>query len=255
MHIHIGLVAGVNLVADNRYLGGLHHTLDEEGAGDDETNLDGDGEVEDDGQEEGDQQDGNITLGILEQALEGAPAAHVVADNHQYGCQGCHGDILGKGHQYQQDEQQHNGMYDTGHGGATAIVDVGHGTCDGSCGRDTAEDGGYQIGHALRHKLHVGIMLVGDDAVGNGSGEQTLDSAQDGNGEGYGHKGLYQLEGDGGNYHLRQLGLDVEAVADGVYARDAELVLQDQHGGGSEEDAVERAGNLVQDGHTLQGHG
>ena len=50
---HIRSVAKVYFVLDDRNLGGLHDALHEEGAGQDEADLNRDGEVEDNRQEEG----------------------------------------------------------------------------------------------------------------------------------------------------------------------------------------------------------
>ena len=100
----VGVLAGMDFVLDNGDFGGLHHTLDEQYTGNNQTNLDGNGEVEDDGKEEGNEQYGNIALGVLHKSLDSAPFAHVVADNQQYSRQRSHGDELGIGHQHQQDE-------------------------------------------------------------------------------------------------------------------------------------------------------
>ena len=171
VEVHVGLVAGVYLVPDDRYFRRFHHTFDEECAGDDEPHFDGDGQVEDDSKEEGDEQDGDVALRVLEEALDGSPSAHVVADDDQHGCQRGHRDILGVGHQEQEDEKQHDGMDEPSYGSAPTIVDVRHGACDGSRGGYAAKDRGCEIGHALRNEFHVGVVAVGDGSVGNSGGE------------------------------------------------------------------------------------
>lgn len=66
MYVHVGFVGGVDFVADDAYLCGLHDALDEEGAGDDEAYLDGYGEIKDDGEEEGYKEYGDVALGVFE---------------------------------------------------------------------------------------------------------------------------------------------------------------------------------------------
>ena len=99
LEVHIGFVAGVNLVLDNRNLGGLHHTFDKEGAGNDEAHFYGDGEVENDGEQERYNQYDYIALGVAKQTAEGTPTTHVIADDNQYGSQRGHGDVFGIWHQ------------------------------------------------------------------------------------------------------------------------------------------------------------
>lgn len=171
MQLHVGLVAGVNLVADDGDFGRLHDALDEQGAGDDEAHLDGDGQVEDDGQQEGDQQYGDVALRVAEQSAEGAPTAHVVTDDDQHGGQRGHGDVLGVGHQQQEDEQQDDGVDEARNGGAPAVVDVRHRAGYGSRGGYAAEDGGDHVGHALGDEFHVRVVAVRDGAVGHGGRE------------------------------------------------------------------------------------
>ena len=139
--LDVEFLVGVNLVADYLHVGCLSHASHEEQTGDDQSHLNGDGQVEDDGEEEGDEQYGDVTLGILGQGEERAPAAHAIAHHHQHTGQTGHGNILCQGHEEEEDEQQYGSMDDTGDGGASAIVDVGHGAGDGTCGRNTSEEG------------------------------------------------------------------------------------------------------------------
>ena len=62
------------------------------------------------------------------------------------------------------------------------------------------------------------------------------------------------MEGEGRDDHFGKLGLDLEAVADGVDACDASL-LEEEDGGGADEDAVERAGDFIEDGDGAYGDG
>ena len=244
-------VAQVYLVLDDRDFGRLHDAFHKEGTGQDEADLDGNGEVEDDGQQEGHGHHEDVALRILQQAADGAPAAHVVADDDQYGSQRSHRDIFGIGHEQQQDGEQHDGMDETRHGRTAAVVDVRHGACDGACGRDASEEWRHHVCHALGDELHVRVVLVADYAVGHRCGEQALDGAEDGYGEGHRHELLDELEGDARHDHLRQLGLNVEAVADGVDALDA-LLLQQEHSHGTKQDAPQRTGYLAEARHLLQ---
>ena len=251
----VGVLAGMNFVLDNGDFGGLHHTLDEQHTSNNQANLDGNGEVEDDGEEEGNKQNGNIALGVLHQSLDGAPFAHIVTDNQQYSRQSSHGDELGIGHQHQQDEYQHYGMDDTCYGGAAAVVDIGHRTGYGTCGRDTAEERCNHVCHTLSHQFGVGVVAVANGSVGNSSTEQTLNSAQYSYGECHRQKVLQGVEGETGHYHVGQLCLNVKAVANGVYAFHAELALEHEYGQCAHQNTIQRTGNLVQHRHTLQCHG
>ena len=137
-------------------------------------------------------------------------------------------------------------MYDTGNGGTAAIVDVGHGTCNGTGGRYTAEERCHQIGNALCHQLGIGVVAVTYHTVGNGGTEQTFNGTEYGYGEGYGQQVLDGVEGKVGNHHVRQLGLYLETVADGVDALYAELTLHKQNGQCAQQYAVQGTWYLVQ---------
>ena len=168
MYVHVGFVGGIDFVADDADFGGLHDALDEEGAGDDEAYLDGYGKVKYDGEEEGHKEYGDVALGVFEQAFECAPAAHVVADDDEYACEGGHGYVAGVGHEDEEYEEQDEGVYDAGYGGAASVVDVGHGAGYGSCGRDSAEKWCDDVSCALCDEFHVGVVAVADDAIGYG---------------------------------------------------------------------------------------
>ena len=253
VHVHIGLGAGVNLVLDNGDFRGFHHTLDEQCRSDDQTNLYGNRQVEDNGQEEGDEQHGHVALGILEESAERAPATHVVADHDKHCRQRSHGDVLGQGHQHQQDEQQHHGMDDTRHRRAAAIVDIRHGTGNGTRGRNTAKERRDKVGHALGHEFGVAVVAVANHTISHGGREQTLNGTQNGNGEGHGHQVAHSLEGERWDDHIGQFGLNVKAVANGIYACNTHLV-EHEDGSRAKQNAVERARNLIEHRHTAE-HG
>ena len=142
-------------------------------------------------------------------------------------------------------------MDDTSHRRAAAIVDIRHGAGNGSRGRDTAKERRHEVGHTLRHEFGVAIVAVANHTIGNGSRKQTLNGAQNSNGEGHRHEVAHRLKGKRGDNHFGQFGLNVETVANGIYARNTHLV-EHQHGSRTEQDAVERARNLIEHRHTAQ---
>ena len=66
-------------------------------------------------------------------------------------------------------------MDDARDGCLAAVVDVGHGASDGTCGWDASEDGAQHVGNALADEFLVGVVLVSDDTIGHSGGEQALD--------------------------------------------------------------------------------
>ena len=239
VHSHVRCVAQVYFVLDDRDFCRFHDALHKESTGQDESNLNGDGEVEDDRQEESHAKHNDVTLRVLQQATDGAPAAHVVGHDDQHGGQRSHWNVFGIRHEEQQDGQQHDGMDDASYGCPSAIVDVRHGAGDGSRGGNAAEERRHHVGHALCDKLHVRVVLIADDTVGNRSREQALYGSENSYGEGHRHELLDELEGNARHHHLRQLRLNMEAVADGVDAFDA-LLFQNEHSQRSEQDAIGR---------------
>ena len=156
---------------------------------------------------------------------------------------------------YEQNEHEHHGMDDSGNGGASTVVDVGHGAGNGTGCGDTSEEGCDDIGRSLGDEFHVAVVLVSGNAIGHGCTEETLNGTEDGNGEGHGHELLNQFESDVGHYHIGQLRLDLETVANGVNAGDAEELFHNEYGRGAEQNAIERAGNLVEYGNSAGDHG
>ena len=223
------LFVGIDLVADDTHVGGLSHTAHEEQTGADETDLDGDGKVEDDREQEGDPEDDDIALRVLQDAQERTPATHVIAHDDKHTSQTGHGDILCQRHEEEEDEQQHGGVDDTRNRRATAIVDVGHRTGDGTGGRDTAEERTGQIGHTLGDEFGIRVVTVADDTISHGGREQRLNGTEDGNGDGGRHEALDNVPCELRHLSTRQLVGDGEAVADGFDAGDAPLMLQQEH--------------------------
>lgn len=216
VHFGIGFVVGVDLVGNHLDLGGLGHAAHEEEAGDEQAHFDGDGEVEDDGEEEGDEQHDDVALGVLHQLHEGAPSAHVVAHDDQHAGQARHGDEGSQRHEHEEDDEQYGSMDDAGHGGASAVVDVGHRTGNGSRARDAAEERGAEVGHALADEFLVGVVVVAAYTVGHGGRKERLNGTEHGNHHGGGEESLEVFPSDVGHGELGNAGLDLaKLVADG----------------------------------------
>ena len=240
------LLVQVNLILSNcRNISGFAHSLHEEQAGDNQAHLDGNSQVEDDGEEEGNQEHGNVALRILHQCQETSPAAHAVRNHYQYTRQTSHRDVLGKRHEEEEDEQQYHSVDDARYRSLTAVVDIGHGTGDGTSGRDTAEERRGDVGQSLGYQLGVGIVMVADYTVGYGSREQALDGTEDGDGDGRRHEALDGLPVHFRNLSRRQLVADREAVADGLDALNSGKLLEQQCHNGHQDDGDERSWNLL----------
>ena len=74
-------------------------------------------------------------------------------------------------------------MYHTGNGGAPAVVDIGHGTGNGSGDRDSPEERNHDIGGSLCDKLGIGVGLVASYTVGDGSRQKGFYGSQYGDGK------------------------------------------------------------------------
>ena len=158
----------IDLLRDDLHVGSLSHTSHEEQTSTEQAYLDSDGEVEDDGEQESDPKHDNVALGVLQDAEERTPAAHIIADDDEYTGQTGHGDVLCQRHEEEENEQQHGGVDDACNGSASAVVDVGHRTGNGSRSGDASEDGTGKVGHTLGNELCVGAMTVANDTVGHG---------------------------------------------------------------------------------------
>ena len=131
----------INLLRDDLDIGGLCHTTHEEQASTDQTHLDGNGEVEDDCQQECHPEHDDVALGILQDAHERTPPAHVIAHNDEHTSQTGHRDVLSQRHEEKEDEQKYGSVDNAGHRGTTTVVDVRHSTGNGTRSGYTAEDG------------------------------------------------------------------------------------------------------------------
>ena len=148
-------------------------------------------------------------------------------------------------HEQQENEQQHDGMHDSGHGGASPVIDIRHGTGDGAGGRDTAEDGGEDVGDALSHQFLIRVVMVADDTVGHGGREQRFDGPQYGDGDGRSHQLFDAFPIQFGYVHARKFGFDHKAVADGFHLRRYAVLFQQIDSHGHYDDGNERTRNLV----------
>ena len=173
----------IDFLRDDLHVSGLSHTAHEEQTSTEQAHLNGNGEVEDNCQQECHPKHDDITLGILQNAHERAPSAHIIADDDEHTSQTSHGDILCQRHEEQEDEQEHSGVNDTCHRCAATVVDIGHRTGNSTRSGDTAKDGRRQIGHSLGNEFRIRAVAVTDDTVGHGGREQRLDSTQDGDGD------------------------------------------------------------------------
>ena len=76
-------------------------------------------------------------------------------------------------------------MNNSGYRCLTSIVDICHGTGDGSGSGNTSEQGSYDIGCSLSNQLCIGVVAVAYHTIGYGGRQQGFDSSQYGNGDGY----------------------------------------------------------------------
>ena len=227
------------------YFRGFHDPLDEQQAGQHQSELNGHGQVEYHGEEESDEQDGHIGLRIAQKFPERPPTAHVIAHDDQHARQTGHRNVLRQWHEQQENEQQHDGMHDSGHGGASPVIDIRHGTGDGTGGRDTAEDGGEDVGDALSHQFLIRVVMVADDTVGHGGREQRFDGPQYGDGDGRSHQLFDAFPIQFGYVHARKFGFNHKAVADGFHLRRYAVLFQQIDSHGHYDDGNERTRNLV----------
>ena len=95
------------------------------------------------------------------------------------------------------------------------------------------KSGGSDVRQTLGNQLCIRIVVVADDTVGNGSREQTLDGAEDGDGDGRRYQTLLMVsQFISENLGSRQLVADRETVADGLDALYAGKLLEQQRHNG-----------------------
>lgn len=158
----------IELVVEYRYLRGLCHAAQEEDNGQQQPDFDGDRKIEYNGQQEGDDKYRHVRFRIFQQGTYRAPTAHVIGNDDQYTGEARHGHELDKRHKEQEYQQKDDSVYYTGNGSAPAVVDIGHGTGNGSGDRDSPEERNHDIGGSLCDKLGIGVGLVAGYTVGDG---------------------------------------------------------------------------------------
>ena len=136
-------------------------------------------------------------------------------------------------------------MEDTGHRGASAIVDVGHGTCDGSRAGDASEERCTQVGHSLTYEFLVGVVAVAAHTISHGGRQQRLYGTQHSDNHGCGEQTLQSLPGDIGHGERRDACLYLaELVADGAYMH-VGVGIEEIHTHRHDDDGHQRSGNLL----------
>ena len=125
---------------------GLCHAAQEEDNGQQQPDFDGDRKIEYNGQQEGDDKYRHVRFRIFQQGTYRAPTAHVIGNDDQYTGEARHGHELDKRHKEQEYQQKDDSVYYTGNGSAPAVVDIGHGTGNGSGDRDSPEERNHDIG-------------------------------------------------------------------------------------------------------------
>ncbi len=81
----VGTFGGIQLFAVDTDGGVLHNAAQEYHHCQEKSYLDGDGEVEDDREQEGHDEYPDVSFGVMDHLLDGAPAAHVIA-HHDEDC-------------------------------------------------------------------------------------------------------------------------------------------------------------------------
>ena len=152
-----------------------------------------------------------------------------------------------QGAEEEQDEEQDDGVDKSRHGGAAAVVDVRHGAGDGAGDGDAAKEGHDDVGRALSHQLRVRVVPIARHAVGHGGREERLDGAKHGDGKGRGQEQVDRLWIDGDARGRGQGGIDLEAVADGFEACQAEMFAQDVSCDSHHYDGCQRSGYALRD--------
>ena len=161
----------------------LHHTADKEDNRKQDTYLYGNGEVDQDRESECQKQDGDIGLVSLEKILERAPFTHSVGYHNKDGCKAGERDIDSIWHEEEIDQQEDDGMDDSGNRRLSAVVDVGHGSRNGSGGRDSAEHRRDDVGNTFTDEFGVGIVLSSGDTVSHHCCQERFDGTEDCNRE------------------------------------------------------------------------
>ena len=151
------------------HISGFRHSLHEQQTRNNKTHFYGNRQIEDYGKEKSYQKHSYIAFGVFHQSKEGPPTAHAVTYHNQNACKACHGYVFCQRHEEKENQQQNYCVDSPGYWRFPAVVNVGHGSCYCSCGRYSAEKGRRYVGKPLCHEFRIGIVVVANDTVGNGS--------------------------------------------------------------------------------------
>lgn len=148
------------------HIGGFAGVLDEEQAGQQHAEFNGDHEIKDHRQHKGQHQHADIACRCgLAKAHKGTPLAHIVSDNKENGGDGGHGDPCGIGHQNDEHQHQNDGVHHAGNRSPAAAFDVGGGS--GNAGGR----GGVNHLCSMKHNmLGFSATLACDLGLANGAG-------------------------------------------------------------------------------------
>ena len=114
---------------------------------------------------------------------EGVSLHHVPGDHRQHAGQRRERDVAGERRGQQHEEKQEQRMQHAGDRAVRAGAHIGGGAGDGAGDADAAEQGGADVGDALRHQLAVGAVPAPGHAVGDHGREQRFDGAEQREGE------------------------------------------------------------------------
>ncbi len=144
--------------------------------------------------------------------------AHVPRDYGEDPGEGGHWDEGGQRRHEEKDTQHQGDVDERRDGGAGAVLDAGGRARDCPGGRDAAEQRACHVGHALPDEFLVGVVALARHAVRDDGGEEGLDGAEHGDGDGAGehfaddvkrHRGKVGRREPRGNRELRADGDDV----------------------------------------------
>ena len=166
----------------------------------------------------------------LRSRRELVPLAHVPGHEHQDAGQRGQRHVHRQRRGQQHHRQQRQRMHDAGDRRGRAGAHVGDGARDRAGGRNAAEEGRDEVGHALAHQLLVRVVAreLGG-VVGHARAQQRLDGAEQRDGDRRDEQllgaGPAQLRQRKGRQRLRDA---AEARADGLHRQ---LQQRDQHRG------------------------
>ena len=112
-------------------------------------------------------------------------------------------------------------MDNSGYRCFTSVVNIRHGTGNGSGSGNTSEQGGYDIGCSLGDQFCIGIVAVAYHTVCYSGGQQGFDGSQYGDGDGYRKQFSDSFPIQCRHSGIRQFRFDGETVADGLDAVDS----------------------------------